>query len=786
MSKALSIVGKRVPMTKKQKALDKVDGKAKYTTDLKLPRMIHAKILRSPYAHASVLKVDASRAEKKPGVIATLTYKDVSPEPHGILPPPHPQDLYTLPSIGGKVRYVGDPVAAVAAENVDAAEEALEHIAVKYEELPTIFDAEKAIKPEAPKIHPWGNLAVDPMKVEFGNIEKGFRESDYLFEDTYRTSIQCHACSEPHSCVVSWDSDGKLTVQAGTAGPFQTQHNLALALGVSLERIRVKVPPGGFGGGFGSKFHTQSMGLDIAALLAKKAHRPVKLVFTREEEFACTQTRHPTVIRLKTGVKKDGTLTARSSKAIYDTGAYATSGPLVFTRALRSMALWKCSNIKYEGLLVYTNKPVAGSMRGFGNPQHTFAVELQNDEIIEELGIDPIEWRLKNHIRVGDVNKAPGEWAPGKPLGGGNWIPALYKIDSCGLSECIEKGAEKIGWRKKRRVSRKVEDKKKRGIGVACGMHTSGGKPTPWLTGVYVKLNEDGTINIISGGCDHGGTGQHTAMAQICAEELGVCLEDIEVTAEDTEVTPYDVGTAGASGGTYTVGGAVMEAVTDLKKKILKQAAPLLRAPVKDLEINEGFVYLKGSPKKRVSLANLAKKAMLYRRPYTHIQGESVYYQSTTNAPPFVVNFAEVEVDTETGQVKVLRLVAAHDSGRAINPMFFEGQVHGGLQQGIGYALTEGLIIDEKSGIPLNSTFLDYNILSSADMPKVEVIIVETEEPTGPFGAKGLGEPTLICTAPAVANAIYNAVGVRIKELPITPEKILESLRRKERKQREL
>ncbi len=777
------VVGKRVPMTKKHNAFDKAQGKAEYTSDLKLPRMLYAKVLRSPYAHAVVTKVDARRAEKLSGIRAVLTPKDVSREPYGFLPPPLPQDMFTLPPIGGKVRYVGDPVAAVAGENVDIVEEALELIDVEYEELSPVFDPEEAIKPDAPKIHPQGNLAVDPINIEFGDVEKGFKDADRIFEDTYRTSIQCHACAEPHSCVVRWDADGKLMVWTGVQAHHVTRHCISLALRIPEEKIRVVVPPGGFGGGFGSKERVQSLSLDIAALLAKKADRPVKIVYSREEEFACTETRHPAVVHLKTGVKKDGTLTARYSKTIYDTGAYASVGPFVYTRAMRSLALWKCANIKYEGFLVYTNKPVAGAFRGFGNPQHTFAVELQNDEIAEDLGIDPMEWRLKNHIRVGDVNKAPGCGAPDKPIGGDNWIPAMYKLDSCGLSDCIVKGAERIGW-KGRRMKTGKDGVIRRGIGVACGMHTSGTMPSPRVTSVYIRLNEDGKIHLISGGCDHGGTGHHTVVAQILAEELGVPLEDITITAEDTHVTPYDGGTSGASGATYTVGGAVVEAGADLKDKLLKQAATLLKERVENLELRGGCVYVKGAPDKRLSLREVAERAQISKKPSIYPETDeysarALYYHPQTNAPPFFADFAEVEVDIETGKVKVLKVVAAHDSGRAINPMLFEGQVHGGIQQGIGYALTEALIIDEKTGVPLNPTFLDYNVLTAADMPKIEVIIVETKEPTGPFGAKGLGEPCSVCVTPAIANAIYNAIGVRIKELPITPEKILRTLREK-------
>jgi xanthine dehydrogenase molybdenum-binding subunit len=525
----------------------------------------------------------------------------------------------------------------------------------------------------------------------------------------------------------------------------------------------------------------QSLALDIVALLSKKARRPVKLVFSREEEFTCTETRHPAVVHLKTGVKKDGTLLARHSRSIYDTGAYAGHGPFVYSRAMRSLALWKCSNIRYEGTLVYTNKPVAGAMRGYGNPQHTFAVELQNDEIAQELGIDPMEWRLKNHIRVGDVNKSPARRIPDAPPGE-DWKPAFYKIESCGLSESILKGAEKIGWKEKRNKPSALDGSKRRGIGMACGMHTSGTMPTPRVSSAYVRIREDGKISLVSGGCDHGGTGQHTVIAQIAADELGVPLEDIVVTAEDTDTTPFDSGTAGASGGTYTVGGAVLDAIADLKRKLLRQVSFMLRTEIKDLEIMGGGVHVKGDPERGLSFREIAQRAQVNRHPYAMLEGDGYHYYPPTNAPPFFVDFIEVEVDIETGEVKVLKVVAAHDSGRAINPMFFEGQVQGGIQQGIGYALTEELVIDKETGRPLNPTFLDYNMLRATDMPEIEILIIETNEPTGPHGAKGLGEPCSVAVAPAIANAIFDAIGVRMKELPMTPERILQGLRENKEK----
>jgi xanthine dehydrogenase molybdenum-binding subunit len=761
MSEEFSFVGRRVSV---KKALEKATGEAKFGVDLKLDKMLYAKILRSPHAHARILRIDSSGAEKISAVKAVLTYKDVPQIPFGTYLG-YTQDQYIL---SREVRYVGDPVAAVVAESLETAEEALERINVEYRALPAVFNPEEAMKTDAPQVHSElrglkDNNAITPINVEIGDIEKGFNEADYIFEGTYKTSKQCHCAMEPHSSIVSWDRKGRLTVQAGTGGVFSTRAMLARALGISTSKVRVMLPPGGFGGGFGGKADPVSMGLGIAALLARKARRPVKMEFTREEVFACTETRHSTIIKLKSGVRKDGALTARYSKAIYDAGAYASHGTRIPTTAIRSLILYTCPNIKFEGYLVYTNKPVAGQIRGFGNPQHLHAVELQNDEIAEALGIDPMEWRLKNHIRVGDKYWMHAGEGPGSTLA------------SCGLDECIRRGAERIEWIRKRKRPQNTRNVIRKGVGMACMMHNSGHWPSDCSSSAIVQMDEQGKFKLITGVTDHGGTGIHTVLAQICAEELCVNMNEITVTATDTETTLYDAGSF-ASGRTYIAGKAVMEAAADLKHQLLKRAAKILKTRVSDLDIKDHKVYVKEDPDRRISYASLVHRMRHSKSPRT-IEGKSIHYMPPGNAPPFAAQFAEVEVDTETGQVKVLKIVAAHDCGRAINPLICEGQVEGGIQFGLGYALTEGLIVDDTTGKALNPTFLDYKIFSARDMPRIEVILVESIEPTGPYGAKGIGEPPLVPTAPAIANAIYNAVGVRINEIPMTPEKVLKALR---------
>ena len=744
-----TIVGQSVPRID---AKEKVTGRAKFCDDLDFADILYARILRSPYAHAKILKIDTSEAEKLEGVRGVLTPEDVPKIPYnsswrgafhfGVLP----EDEYVLDET---VRFIGDKVAAVAAEDPFTAEKALELIRVEYKELPAVFDSQEAMKPEAPKIHAKGNIARHAL-LNVGDVEKGLREADYIFEGSYETQRVQHCTLETHGSIASLDPfSGRLTVWSSTQVPFNIRFVLSAVLAMPMSKIRVIKPY--VGGGFGGK--DELFDEPIVALLSKKTGRPVKIQYSREEDIISSRTRHPSIIELKTGVKKDGTLTARLLKAITNTGAYAAAGPQVtYCVGFRWLALYRCPNMKFEGYCVYTNEPISGAYRGYGNPQSNFATETQMDEIAEKLGIDPVELRLKNVVRQGDIHPGTG------------WV-----LDSCALDECIRRGAERLGWRSKRALQRG----KNRGVGMGVNVHNTNSKPfIHEHSSAVVKVNEDGTIMLLTGTAEIG-TGSTTVLAQIVAETIGARFEDVTVVSGDTDATPYDLG-AYASRTTHLGGNAAMMAAAKAREEFLKQASQMLRAPVEDLAVKNSQIYTKGDPSKKVTFYEVAHEIHYGDNPRDVTCSAS--YVPPTNAPPFAAQFAEVEVDTETGKVKVLRIVSAHDCGRAIHPELAKGQVEGAILQGIGYALTEAMIV--KEGKTLNANLKDFKLPTACDMPEdVEVLLVEPYEPTGPYGAKGIAESALVSIAPAIANAIYDAIGVRIRELPITPDKILEALR---------
>lgn len=746
MSKDFSVVGKRLSQVN---ALEKVTSKGKFTVDIKLPGMLYGKILRSPYAHAKVLKLNAEKAERLPGVKAVLTKKNTPRVRLGLAM----DDLYLFDE---KVRFVGEPVSAVVAESEDVAEDAMELIEVEYERLPAVFDPEEAMEKNAPQIHPVKHNVGKTVIIEDGNVERGFREADYIFEDRYTTQAVSHCVPEPTVSVCSFDLAGKLTVWASTQTPYPNCLTLAQALDMPVCKIKYIVVPH-VGGRFGNQWGL--LNDPICALLAKKTGKPVKLEFTRAEEFYAAVTRHSCIAELKTGVKKDGTLTARLGKYIINTGAYADRGPeVIFILGSRFCWLYRCPNIRFEGKMAYTNVPIASSMRGFGGPQAIFAMESQMDTIAEKLGIDPVELRLRNHVRAGDVNKKLAE----------------LSVTSCGLSECMQKGADRMGW-KRRRELKGVDGSKKRGIGMAVGLHGCGTWPVMGEFGSsFLKVNEDGSVDLVMGGTDMG-QGRFTVLAQIAAEELGISLEDVHVAPADTDIAPLDLGSY-ASRSTYIQGHAVKAAAADAKRQLFRIAARMLDASTEALEAKDRRIYVKGIPEKGVSISDVVRVARFGEEPQ-QIMGRASYHPSA-NALSFAADFAEVEVNTETGQVEVLKIVSAVDMGRAINPMAVEGQVEGSIAMGMGYALTEKIVLDETTGATLNPNLADYKVLTAFDMPKIEVIIVESVDPTGPFGAKGAGEVGVAPVAPAIANAISNATGVRIRELPITAEKILKALKR--------
>lgn len=755
MSHELSYVGKRVP---KLDAADKASGQLLYGHDMRLPRMLCGKILRSKHAHARILSIDTSQAERLPGVRAVITAQDIPEIKIGWA-----RDHPVLKS--GKVRSLRDEIAAVAAVDEDTAQEALELIKVEYDELPAVFDPEEAMKPGAPIIHEEApNNIVKRMRQSYshGDVQRGFDEADVVIEDRFKMPFVTHCCMGTSFCLASFSPSGELTVWSSTQMPFLYQRDLSMALGIPATKIRVIKAP--IGGAFGSKLDMYPFE-PICILLAQKTGCPVKITFSREEEFIASPTRQPVVCNIKSAAKKDGTLVARQVNMTLDNGAYSSWGsttPLVMMLTVSS--LYQAPHVSYDVTVAYTNNPYSGAMRGYGNPQATFVVESHMDMLAHELGMDPMEFRLKNANQSGDVT--------------GQGI----KITTCGLSTCIQKAAESVGWKDKRARSRP------RGVGMASLLHVGGGAriyPSDGC-GSTVKVDDFGKVTLVTGATDMG-QGTDTMLAQIVAEELGAPLENVTVLTSDTHITPWDVG-AHASRTTFVAGNSARLAAADAKRQILEAAAENLGEPVENLEMKEGEIFRKGEPEERIPFAKMVRSkhfrpdgdvilARGWYEPPTESQDKE-FRGNISAAYGFATQAVEVEVDTETGEVTVLKIAAAHDVGRAINPMAVEGQIHGGVSMGLGYALYEELVVDE--GKVLNPNFADYALPTATEMPPIESILVETDDPAGPFGAKGMAEPACIPTAPAIANAVYDAVGVRITDLPITPEKVLKALKEKE------
>jgi 4-hydroxybenzoyl-CoA reductase alpha subunit len=756
----LDVVGKREPMLD---AWEKATGRARFTDDLTLPRMLYGKILRSPFSHAKILRVDLSGAEKVMGVKGAISGKDIPKKKYGIVP--MAKDEYALAI--DKVRYIGDEVAAVVATSLDAAEEAISKIRVDYEELPSVFDPSEAMKPGAPAIHDGvPNNVSASIRKEFGNVKHGFQESDFLFEDTFETQAVNHCPLEPQAALAMVDPSGRVTLWSSTQIPFFLRRNLATTLDIPESKVRVIKPK--VGGGFGQKIDLYAKDF-CSAYFAMKTKRPVKFVYEREEVFTCTRQRHPMHIRLKTGMKKDGTILAQQFKVIADGGAYNSTAPLMITLACYFIMLpYRLENLLFEGYHVYTNKPVGGAMRGHGIPQVRFAVEAQLDIIAEKIGIDPLDLRLKNAFQAGEPH------------------PAKLLVQSCGFSDTLVKAAEAIGWKERRG---KLPYGK--GVGLAGASFPSGVSNMSHISsGAIVKIERDGAITLLTGAADIG-QGAETVISQIVAEELGVPLEDIRITAADTEITPLDPGTFG-SGVTLRAGNAARIAAQSAREKLFEAVAEKLEVRVQELEAKNRRISVKGSPERGMSLQDAIKFYQYSDHPMPII-GRGSYLppakEPTTllkedgNFSPaysFMTQAAEVEVDTKTGKVKVLKMVASHDCGRAINPMLVEGQLEGSVVGGMGQALYEEVITEK--GQVLNPSFLDYGIPTAMEVPSITSVEVETNDPEGPFGAKESGEGTQLAPAPAIINAIYDAIGVRFKSLPVTREKVLEALRERERK----
>jgi putative selenate reductase molybdopterin-binding subunit len=750
-------------------------GRATFVDDIEMRGLLHCKVLWSPHAHARIIRIDTSKAEALPGVHAVLTHLNVPRVPFTTAgqghPEPSPYDYY---SFDHKVRYVGDRVAAVAAETADIAEHALALIDVEYEVLPAILDAADAMKENAPIIHdepestgihdPSRNLAAH-IFAEVGDVEDALAKAEVILDREYSVPYVQQTPIEPHVSMAWIDEDNRIVIRTSTQVPFHARRIVARAIGVPVKRIRVIKPR--IGGGFGSK--QEVMIEDLVALMALRTKRPVKLEYTREEEFVNSRTRHPQRLRLRIGAQRDGTLTAMDLYTLANTGAYGSHALTVQTcTGQKPLSLYRCPNLKFEADVVYTNLPIAGAYRGYGVPQGFFAVESGMDELAYMLDLDPLELRKKNAVRSGDnleLARILGEGKEGHP----------QIVDSCGLGECIEKGAAAIGWwgrghgGKRPRVGSAPH--LRRGIGVACLMHGTA-IPGVDMGAASIKMNEDGSFNCQIGATDLG-TGADTVIAQIVAETLHVPVDDVIVYAADTDMTPFDVG-AYASSTTYISGRAAMKAALDVRSQILGVASKLLDGdPVDSLEIRDKRVYRKRD-QHSVSFAEISLHS-LYAADQFQIQGVASHV-SLDCPPPFAAQFAEVEVDTETGHVRLLRFVSAVDCGQAINPLMCEGQIEGGAMQAMGYGLTEEMIFDER-GRMLNPSLRDYRIFSSMDMPDMQTILVQTHEPSGPYGAKSVAEIPIDGPAPAIANAVYDAIGVRLRQIPLVPERVWRAMR---------
>lgn len=749
-------VGARLPRID---GLPLATGQANFSCDISLPGTLYGKVLRSPLPHARVLNIDTSKAERLPGVKAVVIGKDTSGLTYTYwveLLDPTVMDKHPLAM--DKVRHVGDEVAAVAAVDEETALAALELIQVDYEELPAVFDPEEAMKPEAPLIHEKERNVSIEIHLVHGDVEKAFSQSDHIREERFVSPPISHCVLEPHNCLAHFDSSGKLVIWSATQSPISIRTHLSRLLGLPPSQVRVITPH--VGGGFGCR--AEMIGFEYsAALLSMKTGRPVRVSLERDEVFYASRVRHPEVIYLKTGVKKEGVIQAQKVKLIMNNGAYNGWGPVgLFLSTTFLSAPFRLPNFQCDSYLVYTNNAVGGPMRGFGAPQVRFAADSHLDMIARELGLDTAEFMLRNAIKAGDRHDH-------------------FNVTSFGVSETIGKAIQAAGWKEKR-----GKLPKGRGIGLGCHVHESGVNRNPYMSyTAQVRVHDDGRLTLLTGAIDVG-QGARTVFAQIVAEEFGVRPEDVTVALQDTDITPLDHGTF-SSRVTFWSGNAVKAAAADARRQLFEVMADKLEANIEDLVARDRKVFVKGSPDKAIPM-DLAISTWqrersgdsiigrgLFALPVDHINllaGEGRHSSPLSSG----ATVAEVQVDLETGHVTVLSLITAHDCGRALNPMSVEGQIQGAALMGMGYALTEELLWEK--GSTMNPSFLDYRLPTSVDMPEMVPIIVESPDKLGPFGAKECGEGPLISLAPAIANAIYDAVGVRVRELPITSEKILTAL----------
>jgi carbon-monoxide dehydrogenase large subunit len=754
----LTAVGRRWP---RADAREKARGAALYLEDIRIAGMLYGRVVRSSCSHARIKRLDTSRAEALAGVAGVVTGAE--------LPFLHGESLVDEPFLArDKVRYLGEAVAVVAAFDQATADEAARLVDVEYEELPAVLDTVEAARPGAPLVHeqlgtyrhavgitpiPSTNIC-NHFTLRRGNVDAAFSTCDRIFEDTFSTPMQHHCMLEPHGAICLFSEDGRITVWTNNDSPYRARKELSDAFSVQLADVRMISAPN-IGGNFGGKGGLKAEA-SAAAIAWKLRGRPVRILYTRDEEFSASIGRHPSRSRIKTGVMNDGTIVAREVEVYLDSGAYAEKGPTVARFCGVSAAgPYTIPHVKVDVYCVYTNKTMSGAMRGYGGPQACWAYESQMDTIADALGIDPLELRLKQVYRDGD------EHITGQPL------------ESSGVAICLERLAEAMRWSDRPRIPG-------RGMGIACMERAV---KTPFGSGAFLKVNEDGSVDILSSSTEVG-QGIDTALRQIVAERLGVSMEAVRKAPPDTAFTPYDASTT-SSRSIFHMGNAVLLAANDARNQILRLAAPRLGAKPEELTIRSGRIGRQDGAGPSMSIAEVLRAAYaasgtVLGRGYFYPETEEEVTEYYSRAMAFWLEGAvgaEVEVDRETGQVRVVKLWGAFDAGKAINPVSCEGQIHGGVSMGLGFAMGEEVTF--RDGLVMNPSFLGYPVPLAADVPEIEAIVVEHPHPHGPFGAKGMAETTNVPVPSAIANAIFDAVGVRIRHLPITPDKVLDALRRR-------
>jgi CO/xanthine dehydrogenase Mo-binding subunit len=729
----------------------KVTGKLQYSDDIVFQDMLYGKILFSPVAHAKITKLDTSKAEALEGVKAVVTYLD-SPDVlfkrmvRGISDE-FPADERVFDTV---VRFVGDKVAAVAAETEEIAAKAIRLIEVEYEELPAVFDPEEALKPDAYKIHPNGNLIEELVK-ECGDVDKAMQEADHVFETCVTTPMVHHGAIELYGCTAHWSNDNKLTVWGPQQAIYATQIVLAKIFSLPFNKVHVinHTIGGTFGGKVGINFE------HVAALLAKKTGKHVRIRLSRAESMVSTCTRTSMKLYVKMGVQNDGTIIANDLKAYLNAGPYCGVTLNIQGAACGKMfKLYRIANNRFRGLPAYTNTPVGGAMRGFGSPKIFAAMEIMINKIAKELNIDPVEIREKNLIHPYDKDLSSGD-----------------SLGSCRPLDCLIEGAKEFRWEDRIKEKLNNDDRYAYGYGVATGLHGNGVAPfVPDMTAMNLSLHEDGSAVLATSICDHGG-GSYTVLTKIIGEILDIDPKLMAVVTTDTETTPYDLG-ASASRNTWVGGNCAIELATKMKNQLLECAQQMLEEDIDNIMMKDGSFISKNNAKKVTRAEIILYGFDKLRKKFI----ESVSYSSSSNAGSYGAHFASVRVDKETGEVKVLDYVAACDVGTALNPLLLEGQVEGGIQMGMGLALSEQLILNEKGKV-INANLKKYRMPRAKDMPNIKVIFIEKNEDKGPYGAKSIGEAATVPVAPAIVNAINNALDTNLTELPVTSEKILKAIK---------